>query len=67
MSNAADRAKRKYEEKRKKMTVSFNIENDSDIERLHFIKEVDFSNFVKRMIDDEINKNKSLVTAKNSE
>lgn len=62
MSQAAQKAKQKYEDKRKKVNISFNLENQEDLKRLEFIKGIDFSNFVKRMIDDEIHKNKSLVT-----
>lgn len=46
--------KKKYEGKRKKVTISFNLENEQDLKRLEFIKTVDFSNFVKQQIDIEI-------------
>ena len=46
--------KKKYEEKRKKVTISFNLENKQDLKRLEFIKTVDFSNWVKQQIDIEI-------------
>ena len=46
--------KKKYEDKRKKVNISFNLENQQDLKRLDFIKTVDFSNFVKDKIDEEI-------------
>ena len=39
---------------RKKVTISFNLENKQDLKRLEFIKTVDFSNWVKQQIDIEI-------------
>ena len=46
--------KKKYEDKRKKVNISFNLENQEDLKRLEFIKTVDFSNLVKQQIDIEI-------------
>ena len=47
--------KKKYEDKRKKVNISFNLENQEDLKRLEFIKTVDFSNFVKLKIDEVMN------------
>ena len=44
--------KKKYEGKRKKVNISFNLENQEDQKRLEFIKDIDFSNFVKLKIDE---------------
>ena len=52
MSEAQEKAKRNYEHKRVKMTVSFNSEIDQ--QRLNFAKNINFSEWVKRKIDEEI-------------
>ncbi len=50
--------KKKYEDKRVTKRVSFNVENKQDQKRLEFIKDIDFSNFVKLKID-EVMQNES--------
>lgn len=52
MSEAQEKAKRNYEHKRVKMTVSFNSEIDQ--QRLNFAKNINFSEWVKSKIDEEI-------------
>jgi len=51
---AADKAKKKYEAKRKNKSVPFLI--DEEAELLDFADKVDFANWVKEKIRDELKK-----------
>lgn len=48
-------SKKKYEAKRVFKNVSFNTDNDDDKRRLEFVGSINFSEWVKQQIDDEIN------------
>ena len=49
------KTKKRYEEKRIAKRVSFNTENSDDRIRLEFANTINFSKWVKRKIDDELN------------
>lgn len=51
MTTSSDKAKKKYEDKRVKMTVSFNPEKETEL--LDFAKSINFSEWVKQKIKEE--------------
>ncbi|MDM1019721.1 hypothetical protein QSV37_05260 [Acinetobacter sp. VNK23] len=53
MSEAQKKANSKYEKKRQAKRVSFNPETEKEL--LDFADSVDFSNWVKQKIKDELN------------
>lgn len=52
MTDAAKKAKEKYEDKRAYKRTSFNIETEGDL--LEFANSVDFSNWVKDKIREQL-------------
>lgn len=59
MSEALEKAKRNYEKNRRiKKTVSFNCETDR--KRLNFTESINFSEWVKKKIDEEIAESEKL-------
>lgn len=53
-STALDKARRKYDDKRQIKKVSFNIETEKNL--LDFANSIDFSNWVKQKIKEELSK-----------
>lgn len=53
-STALDKARQKYDDKRQIKKVSFNIETEKNL--LDFANSIDFSNWVKQKIKEELSK-----------